>query len=126
MQKQGYDQTMTKQLAKEIVGDGQTPNLWFVTFSPYYHTRENGNSEFELLEGYTDADSETFGPFASYEYAKEVYDNQELDHYSGVGSVCIEDRMWGTVTEKFLEKRIVVDYSYQEFDDSKRFYGKDK
>jgi hypothetical protein len=112
-----------KEMAREMVGDGQTPNMWFVTIGPYYHVRHDfDNSEFELLDGYTDSDSETFGPFLSYEAARTCYDLQDLDYQMGVGQVFIEDRECGQVTEKFLEKRVVVDYSYVEHDDSKLFY----
>jgi hypothetical protein len=66
-------------LAKELVGDGKTPNIWFVTSSAYIMVREDYDcSDYELLEGYSEKDSETFGPFYSYEKACDKYDDIEL------------------------------------------------
>jgi len=112
-----------KDMAREIVGDGQSPNKWFVTIGPYYRVRQSDDeSDFEILEGYSELDTESFGPFLSYEAALTCYDLQDLDYQTGIGQVFIEDRLCGTVTEKFIEKRMIVDYSYEENDDSKLFY----
>ena len=121
---QGYDQTLTKQLAREMVGDGQSPNLWFVTYGPYIAVHDGDMSyDFELIEGYdAEKDTYTFGPFASYEDALKEYDEIELSFDYGVGQAFIEDRECGTVTEKWLYKKVKVVYEQHEYDNSKRFY----
>jgi hypothetical protein len=118
---------LAKDLASEIIGDGKSPNVWFVTQSAYYMKYKDGYGESFVLDGY-DAPEEynkMYGPFFSYKAACDQYDEIELDHYDGVGTVTIEDRVIGVVKEKFLEERITVDYSYNEVDDSK-FYNKSK
>ena len=123
MQKQDYEQTMTKQLAREVVGDGQTPNLWFVTYGPYVAVKEGGDHE--LIEGYDpEKDTYTYGPFASYEGARRCYDEIELDFDSGIGEAMIEDRECGVVTEKWLSQRVEVTYKQFGIDNSKVFYKK--
>jgi hypothetical protein len=118
---------LAKDLASEIIGDGKSPNVWFVTQSAYYMKYKDGYGESFILDGY-DAPEEynkMYGPFFTYSDACAKYDEIELDHYDGVGTVTIEDRKIGVVKEKFLEERITVDYSYNEVDDSK-FYNKSK
>jgi len=118
---------LAKDLASEIIGDGKSPNVWFVTQSAYYMKYKDGYGESFVLDGY-DAPEEynkMYGPFFTYSDACAKYDEIELDHYDGVGTVTIEDRVIGVVKEKFLEERITVDYSYNEVDDSK-FYNKSK
>jgi hypothetical protein len=115
-----------KAMAREMVGDGQTPNLWFVTYGPYVavHNGDYGY-DFELIEGYdSDKDTDTQGPFTSYEEALEKYDEIELSFDYGVGQVFIEDRECGTVTEKWLYKRVRTEYVEDEYDNSKRYYKK--
>lgn len=124
----GKEIDMAKELARELVGLGKdgrpVKNLWFVTEGPYHMVNNDGDSDYELLDGYSDEDTHTYGPFLSYEDACEKYDELGLDAYSGVGQVCIEDRWCGQVKEKFLVKKIVIDYDYDENDDSHLFYGK--
>jgi hypothetical protein len=112
-----------KEMAKEIVGDGQTPNLWFVTYGPYIAVPDEEGYDFELIEG-RDANTDTFtqGPFTSYKEALEAYDEIELSFDYGVGQAFIEDRECGTITEKWLHKRIRTEYVQDEYDNSKRFY----
>jgi len=121
---QDYDQTLTKQMAKEVVGDGQTPNLWFVTSGPYVAVHDGDISyDFELIEGYnSDKDTHTYGPYTSYEAALRCYNKIELSFDYGVGQAFIEDRECGTVTEKWLVKRVRTEYIESEYDNSKRFY----
>ena len=128
MPQQNYEQTLTKQLAREMVGDGQTPNLWFVTYGPYIAVDDvYGDYDFELIEGRdAEKDTYTFGPFASYEAALKYYDEIELSFDYGVGQAFIEDRQCGTVTEKWLYKKVKVVYEQDEYDNSKRFYEKAK
>ena len=115
-----------KAMAKEMVGDGQTPNLWFVTYGPYVAVHDGDfGYDFELIEGYdSDKDTDTQGPFTTYEEALKKYDEIELSFDYGVGQVFIEDRECGTVTEKWLYKRVRTEYVQDEYDNSKRFYKK--
>ena len=116
---------LAKDLATEIIGDGKSPNVWFVTQSPYFMKYKDGYGESFLLDGYDAAEySVMFGPFFSYKDACAQYDEIELEAYDGVGTVTIEDRKIGVVKEKFLEERITVDYSYNEVDDSKFYNNK--
>lgn len=116
---------LAKDLASEIIGDGKSPNVWFVTQSPYYMKYKDGYGESFLLDGFDASDySVMFGPFFSYKDACAQYDEIELEAYDGVGTVTIEDRKIGVVKEKFLEERITVDYSYNEIDDSKFYNNK--
>ena len=116
---------LAKDLASEIIGDGKSPNVWFVTQSPYYMKYKDGYGESFLLDGFDASDySVMFGPFFTYKDACAQYDEIELEAYDGVGTVTIEDRKIGTVKEKFLEERITVDYSYNEIDDSKFYNNK--
>jgi len=114
-------QTEKKALASEMVGDGQTPNRFFVTTSPHFYVvSESGDRDFELLEGFSNEDSET-EVFETYEEAKEYYDNADLDVYSGDSYVMIEDRLTGVISEKYLEKVARVEYSLVEHSDAKFF-----
>jgi hypothetical protein len=116
---------LAKDLAMNIIGDGKSPNVWFVTQSPYYMKYKDGYGESFLLDGFDVAEySVMFGPFFSYKDACAQYDEIELEAYDGVGTVTIEDRVIGVVKEKFLEERITVDYSYNEVDDSKFYNNK--
>jgi hypothetical protein len=84
---------------KKIVGDGQKPNRWFVTFSPNFMKEVEGCWEYEQFEGTTESDYTTYGPFSSLEQAEVCFDNIELDADTKIGSKCIEDRMTGVVKE---------------------------
>ena len=115
---------LAKDLAMNIIGDGKSPNVWFVTQSPYFMKYKDGYGESFLLEDHDESESEMYGPFFSYKDACAKYDEIDLEPYDGVGTVMIEDRKIGTVKEKFLEERINVDYSYNEVDDSKFYNNK--
>ena len=113
---------LLNELATDIVGDGKSPNVFFVSTSTQFLRCKDGECEYFTLEGYDSDYRETYGPFYSYVSACEKYDELELDPYDGVGSVVIEDRKIGTVKEKFLEERITVDFTYGEHDDSRFLY----
>ena len=113
-------QVQINELAKEIVGDGKDPNKFFVTVSPYFAVNSNDAFESELLDGYTKEDTET-RLFDTFKQANEYYNSVDLDPYAGVGTVMIEDRKTGTIKQKELSKVVRVDYSYNEYDDSKQF-----
>jgi hypothetical protein len=112
-----------QKMATEIIGDGQSPNKWFVTLSPwikYYPTP--GELDSKLIPGYSEKGTYT-EVFDSYEEACEAYDDEELDAGLGRGSVMIEDREIGVVKERWLTERLVIDYYEDEHDDS-HFYEK--
>jgi hypothetical protein len=110
-----------KALATKMVGDGQLPNKFFVTTGPWITVYEDfGQVDQEILDGYEVGDTET-EVFDTYEEAKEYFEGIELDHYSGVGQVLLEDRLTGVIIERSLEKIISVDYSQREFNDAKQF-----
>jgi len=99
-----------KALASEIVGDGQMPNKFFVTTSPYVmNVGEFGDRDFELLENFTKNDSWT-QVFDTYEEANKYFNDVELDEWAGIGQVYLEDRLSGTIKESYLEKIIKVVY----------------
>jgi hypothetical protein len=112
-----------KEMAKRVVGDGGTPNKWFVTTGPYYRSNvSNPDWEFELMDGYSEKDVYTYGPFDTYEDAVDCYEAETLYADSGVCQAFIEDRKCGTVREKWLTKKVVVEYEEDEVDHSKIFY----
>ena len=116
--------TMAKDLAREMVGDGQTPNLWFVTYGPYVMVdNKYGDRDFDLISGF-DAikDTYTFGPFATYQEALDHYNEIDLSFDYGIGQAFIEDRKCGTITEKWLYERVRIEYEQDEHDNSKTFY----
>lgn len=116
---------LAKDLAMNVIGDGKSPNVWFVTQSPYFMKYKDGYGESFLLDGFDASEySVQFGPFFSYKDACAQYDEIDLEPYDGVGTVTIEDRKIGVVKEKFLEERITVDYAYNEVDDSKFYNNK--
>lgn len=116
---------LAKDLAMNIIGDGKSSNVWFVTQSPYFMKYKDGYGESFLLDGFDASEySVMFGPFFSYKDACAQYDEIDLEPYDGVGTVTIEDRKIGVVKEKFLEERITVDYAYNEVDDSKFYNNK--
>jgi len=110
-----------KAMAREMVGDGQSPNKFFVTSSPWYNvTDEYGDIESELLDGFDHVCVDT-RVFDTLEEAEDYYESVDLDIYDGIASVLIEDRKTGTIKEKYLEKIVKVDYTMIERDDTKHF-----
>jgi hypothetical protein len=111
-----------KAMAREMIGDGETPNKFFVTSSPYYMVSDESGDivESELLDGFDHNYSET-KVFDTLEDAETYYNEVHLDIYEGVGSVTIEDRLTGQIKEKSLEKIVRVEYMFRETDDTKLF-----
>lgn len=110
-------QAEIKKLASEIVGDGGSPNQFFVTVSPYFKLQEGWDLEDQVLKGFNEEiDMEMFGPFDTLEDAMICYDEQELDADEGVGQVFIEDRETGTIKEKFLVGRKAMVYHEDEYE----------
>jgi len=119
MSEKKLSQNEIKELAKQMVGDGQSPNKWFVTVSPYIVYFEPNDTEpyTKLLDNFYKDDTYTYGPYDTYEDALAAYDDHELDETYGVGQVFIEDRMTGTVKEKWLEEKTIVTYKQNEYSD---------
>jgi hypothetical protein len=110
-------------LASNIIGDGQSPNKWFVTQSAYVkHYVSDWEMDSKILKGFSDTDIHT-QVFDSYEDALDAYDGIYLDPDLGIGSVMIEDREIGVVKEKWLTEKVVIEYVEDEHDDSD-FYTK--
>ena len=114
-------QAEIKALATEIIGDGQMPNKFFVTTSPWVTiVDEYGDQEFELLDGYNEDDTWT-QVFDSYEEANEHFEKIELDIYDGTAQVLLEDRLTGQIKEISLQKVLKVDYVQTGNSDAKLF-----
>jgi hypothetical protein len=112
-----------KELAAQIVGDGQKPNKFFVTTYPYIViTDECGDMHTDqLIDGYTDEDVVT-KVFETYEDAEDYLDNVvDFDIDNGVGSAIIEDRLTGAINEIYLEKVVEVTYHMRQINDAKRY-----
>ena len=99
MSEKKLSQDEIKELAKQMVGDGESPNKWFVTVSPYivYYKSNDTEPYTKLLDDFYKDDTYTYGPFDDYEDALECYEDHELDETHGVGQVFIEDRLSGRV-----------------------------
>jgi hypothetical protein len=110
-----------KLLASEIIGDGQSPNIWFVTKSSNVISEDSGFDE--RLPNFENEESTTYGPFYSYADACKKYESIDLSVKYGIGQVCIEDREIGVVKEKVFEKAIRIEYVEREIDDSD-YYSK--
>lgn len=114
-------QSEIKKLASEIIGDGQLPNKFFVTTSPWVTiVDEFGDQEFELLDGFYEGDTWT-QVFDSYEEANKHFENIELDIYDGTAQIMLEDRLTGVIKEVSLEKVIKVDYVQTGHSEAKTF-----
>ena len=118
---QKLTQAQIKALATEIVGDGESPNKFFVSVSPYFRMVQDTSVFGEghrdaVLEGFdAEKDYTIYGPFDTLEEAEECYNDQELDDSYGVGSVYIEDRETGTVKEKWLEGYETIKFTEREY-----------
>ena len=119
MKKAGQEEA--KKLASETVGDGESPNHFFVTIGPYIKVENLDGWGFEdkLLDCFGREEIETFGPFSNYDDALEFYDGVELDADTGVGQVFIEDRKVGTIREKFLKEKVTITYVEDEYNDER-------
>lgn len=119
MSKNHLSQKEIEDLAKKMVGDGKSPNKWFVSTSPWivYYVPNDTEPYTKRLEDTTDKSKSIYGPFDTYEEALECYEDNELDETNGIGQVFIEDRLTGTVKEKWLEEKMTVKYIQQEYSD---------
>jgi len=114
-------QAEKKELASEIIGDGQLPNKFFVTTTPYVTTvDEFGDENSEMLEGFSDTDVWT-EVFDTYEEANKYFENIELDIYDGTAQILLEDRKTGVIKETRLERIVKIDYMQTGHSDAKLF-----
>jgi hypothetical protein len=114
-------QAEKKLLATQIVGDGQSPNRFFVTTSPYVTiVDEFGDHDSEMLKGFNDDDVWT-EVFDTYEEANKHFENIELDIYDGIAQIMLEDRLTGVIKEVSLEKVMKVDYVQTGHSEAKLF-----
>ena len=114
-------QAEKRELASEIIGDGQLPNKFFVTTGPWVTiVDEYGDQDSETLEGFSDIDVWT-EVFDTYEDANKYFESIELDIYDGTAQILLEDRKTGTIKEVSLEKIIKVDYVQTGHSEAKLF-----
>jgi hypothetical protein len=108
-------QSEIKEMAKNMVGDGQSPNKYFVTYSPMieiatdYTASGDTEVDYECADGFDESDT-VIKVFDTSEEARAYYESIDLDVYDGICSVMIEDRMHGMLEEKVLQKIISIDY----------------
>lgn len=110
-------QSEIKEMAKNMVGDGQSPNKYFVTYSPtieVVNDYRSENIEYEYAKGFDESD-QVIEVFDTYEDAIAYYENIDLDQRDGVCCATIEDRMAGTVRQKILQKVVSIEYSQIEY-----------
>jgi len=101
-----------KQLATKIVGDGKSPNKYFVTIAyGWYKPKESDNVGIEMKQADNSLDSVTV-LFTSRADAEQFYDNvpmyaASIDKVTGetIGQIILEDRKNGTIKEKFIAER---------------------
>jgi hypothetical protein len=114
-------QAEKRELASEIIGDGQLPNKFFVTTAPYVTiVDEFGDQDSEMLEGFSDIDVWT-EVFDTYEDANKYFESIELDIYDGTAQILLEDRKTGVIKEVGLQKVVKVDYVQNGYSDAKTF-----
>jgi hypothetical protein len=113
-----------RDMATRIVGDGcpeNAPNLFFVTQGPYYKEVGEYDSMDSVLDGFDEeSDVTTYGPLSTYDEALEKYNEIDLDPDYGVGQVFIEDRLSGTIAEKWLTARKGIVWDTDEYIFKKR------
>lgn len=96
------------EMAKNIVGDGKTPNMWFVTVGYGLYMPFNNEECISLKNA---LDGITIGPFLKKSEAVTVYNAFEIFNIhkselkkDKISQVFIEDRLSGVVCEKRLEE----------------------
>jgi len=95
-----------KELAVKLVGDGKTPNKYFVTVG--YGWYKPSNNE-EMIQVKNSLDSVTM-LFNTREAAEHCYNGlripTNIKEVTGetIGQVMIEDRLTGVIKEKFIDQ----------------------
>ena len=92
-----------------MVGDGKSPNKYFVTTSPWYMLK--GGEDMKVIPGFDENNSETV-VFDDKDEAMAYYNDMELSFRYGCGQVTVEDRKVGVLCERFLKE--VTKYVEQE------------
>jgi hypothetical protein len=90
-----------KEMAQKMVGDGKSPNKYFVTCAPWY--MPIGSEDMVQIPGFNE-NWGAIGVFDDKEEAIEYYREIELDFRTGIGQVMVEDRMVGVLCERFLRE----------------------
>lgn len=113
-------QEALRDMVRTYVGDGGTPNMFFITLSPHVRIyNQFGDWDYELADGANHDDFTHYGPYMDYATARKAFDEVEL--YGTETSVMLEDRKTGTIVERSLEKVIVTEYHETCYDDAKRY-----
>lgn len=111
---------MTAQkMARIMVGDGKSPNKYFVTHSPFFMPKDSEMGRLEVIPGYEDFEEGSTVAFDDKEKALEYYRDVELKFANGIGHVMLEDRMVGVLCERFLNETV----TYVEEEVSDMFVG---
>lgn len=122
-----------KMMASEMVGDGETPNKFFVTVSSKYNIVFNDQGmQYEELKDHTPSERQeetTTKVFDEFDDAIKYYEEVELSIDDNATQVMLEDRLTGMIAERYLSKKIRIDYVEDGYDDTYQFgyrnYGLD-
>jgi hypothetical protein len=123
--------------AVKLVGDGNEPNLFFVTVNNdyvfldedrnttdhYFNDPDNAKKAPIKIEDHIEM--EVFGPFETLKEAMDKSKEIDLNEEIGPRSVIVEDRKSGTIYERYLEAKRKIVWQEEIQDDIKRF-GYDK
>lgn len=93
-----------KEMAQKMVGDGKSPNKYFVTHSPFYMPKDSEMGRLELIPGFEGYEEGSTVMFDDKQKALEYYRDIELKFSNGVGHIMIEDRIVGVLCERFLRE----------------------
>lgn len=99
-----------REMASEMIGDGGTPNKYFVTRTPmcFLNPKDEEMSVIPSFFGMVDESIFT-EVFDTLEEAENAFNDIELDFEAGVGQVAIEDRETGIVSEKILRATVTYE-----------------
>jgi len=115
--------------ASEMVGDGKTPNKYFLSTSNDFDVVHNGDDHGadEVIKGFKSKGGTT-KVFDTYHEAKEAADRYSLGHQN-INRVTIEDRITGVVYERVkrfnVDKCSVTEDEHEDIGYTKEKLGKD-
>lgn len=116
-------------MARELVGDGQEPNMYFITTSNDYRFN---NLDEEMYDYYfndpnkapvkieNEIISHTYGPEDSLKKALDFAEKIQLDENIGPRRVIIEDRKIGLIYESVLTAELKVVWKKEIIDDPRK------
>lgn len=107
--------------AREMVGDGKTPNMFWVTVSNDYMIDTEEGIDYASSHGdesYKAA--KTIGEYTDIKDALNAADEVILNENDGPRYLMIEDRQYGTVYERYLHKQIKTIWEEEVNDDTRR------